>query len=383
MLEDIINRFRQARTPEFDPYDSSHPQYSENYNKNDGMQYKTKISNFGCRFRERLELRLNNPEEPESYQKAMAKTSAEFMQFYQNGKFNISDYVKSECFRERQALTEDKLKRKIARDINLSIDKQLANEIKKVNITDYALEKAKYAAKSVSRQSRQAGLGASYELAMYMLSSSLDENDNTVTDIYIAPEQIVKNNHCDITPDGVRKAIGYSRTFGKRIIGWSHSHGKFSSFFSEEDDNTLLGENRDGGRSFRPFYLTKKVSTRQFSSDIIRYFNALVVNESNDEPSYRIIAIKPRYYVEDGEIKKKNEIIDFERTPAENKDYRNSWPIPQRIRTGEKINEQQIDADIIERVRFDNNRRLSDYYSADSPKNIKQTLPEKIMKLLN
>src|SRR3989344_862629 len=358
LLDDILSKYfyKTAGSSGSDAYDSSRPDYSERFNlRDDGPEYIMKMQRYQYRFRECLESRLENPSEPGEYSSRMIKSTAAMTEFCNDYGFDVSSYIRSRAFNERRELLKEKLRRRIARDSNREIDKTVADAAKSIKITDYALKKANYAARKISELSSKAGKRGSYELGMYMLSSSLKNDDDVVTDIYVAQEQVVTQGRCNITPEGVMKSLRDTKKSWKRIIGWAHSHGGFSTFFSAEDDETLLGRKNIAESSFFPMFLEKKVKGHLAPDDVVKYFLALVVNEKNDEPAYRIVAVKPRYFVENGRLRKKTEVIDLERTISENSEE--NWPAAEIA----EEKSREIDAEIAGRVKFQDGTRLSDY----------------------
>lgn len=346
----------------FDPYDSSHAGFSESYTFGlDGNSYREKSDQHQFRFRERLEKGMCNPEDPLEYRTAMAENGKKLRRFLKDGKFCIDEYIGSEEFYEREQLIHEKLLRKIARDINRDISKSVAETASSMKVTRFALEKAEYAARSISSIAAAAGRGEHYEIGMYMIDDSLvgRKPDITIRDVYIA-EQIVWPDFCDIIPSGKEGAMDDAIANKKRFAGWAHSHADIKTFFSIVDDRTILKE-------FRQFGIKKRVELQDSLANgaSFSFFNGFVVNEKGDEPAFRTVCQRPRAYFDGGEIRYTSEVIDFERTASEDNFYGNKWPFPVIVEDDKKFGTEEMDIvnrEIIGRVIFEDGVRLKDLF---------------------
>ncbi len=349
MLETLLN---------YDLYDSSHPRYSEEY----PSMERDKEQRFQYRVRERLEQRLSNPREPEEYLTAISDTNRKLRDFFdEDGHFDVDSYIDSDVFQERQILKRDKLLRKIIRDINHDIDKQAAETISQIKITGYALQKAQYIATRVSQLSDHAGKGKHYEIGMYALDDSLvnREPDITIRDVIIGHEQVIKSDHCNITPMGKLKSFKEVKSQGKRIVGFGHSHGEFDVYFSEEEDKETIQSH------FESWGISKNIEIPEIGNKmLLKFFFAFVVNDRNDEPAYSVMVKKPRFYYENGQMKSTSDVLFFERIPRRDSSE-DHWPVPKIVERNHKLSDEEkteLDSQIIDKAIFNDGTRLSDCY---------------------
>lgn len=364
---DLNSHPKRNTSGNFDPYDSSHPDYSEK------LEDVTERAMFQYKFRKKIELGMPNPSEPAEYQRAMAENNRRLRQFFRGDRsFDIASYMGSDVFYERQRLGEERLLRKIVRDMNNRINEEFIKNVKEIKITNYALDKSKYIAQRVSELAKHVGKGEHYEIGMYMINNQSEVNKGEVItrDVYIGQEQIDESDHCDVTPLGKIRSFREVKSIDNRIIGWAHSHGNHNTFFSDEDDNTL--------RDILNKWGIKKTLDCEglfLSGTSVEYFTAFVVNDRASEPAYRIVANKPIYYIKDGIVKCKKEFIDLERTVLSNENYRNKWPIPHIISNGSyTLDRDRIDREIIDRVIFADGTRLRDCYT-DKQSNLNVNAP--------
>ncbi|HLC64853.1 MAG TPA: Mov34/MPN/PAD-1 family protein [Candidatus Nanoarchaeia archaeon] len=353
----LLKRGIEKEIANFDPYDSSHKWYSEAYGRMEGHLR----SRYQFRFRERIERQLPSPEEPLEYRVAAAAYGQQVKQFFKaDGSFDVEEYLRSDLRGEALRLSEAKLHRKIARDINWRIDREFAQSAANIRISRYSLDKSEYIARRVSELTSHAGKNRHYEIGMLMLDDAGREDGITIRDVIIGHEQIVQPLHCDITPLGTKGSFDETKKDNEQIVGWCHSHANIETFFSSEDDDTMADLSAMWG-------ITRTISASGQLADRAKFsfFYGLTVNEKGEEPAARVMGYKPRAYVEEGQIRYKREAIDLERTPYEDLNYENKWPMPiivddgKALEIGEVV---QIDRKIIERIMFADSTRLSDYY---------------------
>lgn len=252
-----------------------------------------------------------------------------------------------------------------------TIENRIREELSPIKITSYAYEKANYIARRVCQLA-----GTPLEVAFYLLDDSLigREPDITIRDVYIGHDQVIKNNHCDITPQGKRLSFNDVKSQGKRIVGWPHSHGEFDIYFSGEDYQTMQNHLETWG-------ISKDIEISGFDlNNSLKFFSAFVVNDKNDDPAYGIMINKPRYFIEDNQLKSTTDELFFERIP--NRDFsEDNWPTP-IIKKSNKLSKEEkteLDKQIINRVSFSDGTRLSDYYKENDIPLYKKPLKRKIL----
>jgi proteasome lid subunit RPN8/RPN11 len=96
-------------------------------------------------------------------------------------------------------------------------------------ITNGAFNKAMTYAKAIGQLA-----GTGMECYGYMLKPS-DSLDNTVTDIFLAPNQTNQAAYVRVSAEGVYQSSQEIEPKGMMIVGWWHSHGTFSTFHSGTD----------------------------------------------------------------------------------------------------------------------------------------------------
>jgi proteasome lid subunit RPN8/RPN11 len=96
-------------------------------------------------------------------------------------------------------------------------------------ITKGAFNKAMTYAKAIGQLA-----GTGMECYGYLLKPS-DGLDNTVTDIFLAPNQTNQSAYVRVSAEGVYQSSQEIEPKGMMIVGWWHSHGTFSTFHSGTD----------------------------------------------------------------------------------------------------------------------------------------------------
>ena len=93
----------------------------------------------------------------------------------------------------------------------------------------------------------------------------------------------------------------------------------------------------------------------------MKFFLAFVVNDRNDEPAYGVMINKPRYFIEDNQLKSTTDELFFERIPSRNFSE-NNWSMPIIKKSNQLSDEEksELDKQIINRVSFSDGTRLSD-----------------------
>ncbi len=119
----------------------------------------------------------------------------------------------------------------------LSLEEQVRRELAPVRITKQAFDKANYVSKRIC-ELFEGGM----EVGFFLLGDVEQSTENRVIeDVCIGHEQDVTPTRCDISGFGVIKSYhSIKRESKRRIVGWGHSHGKMSTFYSDIDDNTII-----------------------------------------------------------------------------------------------------------------------------------------------
>lgn len=262
------------------------------------------------------------------------------------------EYYSSGLDEEIKNLRQESLMHTVARTLNYQVEKAIGSVVKEVEITSHARKKAEYISKRVSELTSIAGKGDSYEI-MFLLAG--EEGSNTISDVEIVVDQKIYPSYC-------KQISGFKKTYEQldnknlEYKAHGHSHVRFDTYFSNTDDkandtNFLFG-----------YKINRIDQIHNGSNDQIKHFKFMVFNEKGDHPAIKVIAKKPRYYVENGQIKKEEEQLDFEYNIFENdKNHNNRWPQLKVIDEEKSLDVIQIDQDIISRVIFDDGTRLSDY----------------------
>ena len=100
---------------------------------------------------------------------------------------------------------------------------------KTYKITKGAFNKAMTYAKAIGQLA-----GTGIECYGYLLKPA-DSLDNTVTDIFLAPNQTNQAAYVRVSAEGVYQSSQEIEPKGLMIVGWWHSHGTFSTFHSGTD----------------------------------------------------------------------------------------------------------------------------------------------------
>jgi len=127
---------------------------------------------------------------------------------------------------------------------SISLEEQIIAELSPIKITRYAFEKANYISTRICEIA-----GRPLEIGFYFLDEPINgrEPDIVIRDVYIGQEQTVEHLHCDITSIGDIRSFKDIKSMKKRIVGWGHSHADIGTFYSGEDDNTILNKVRKWG----------------------------------------------------------------------------------------------------------------------------------------
>lgn len=194
------------------------------------------------------------------------------------------------------------------------IEQRVIGRIPEIKITSTAFEKANYISKRVSEL-----MGSSVEVGFFLLDDKPKDNDqdSVIRDIYIGHDQNVSGTRCDISGLGKIKSFrDINNNLNKRIVGWGHSHGSMSTFYSHTDDNTIL-DMLDGWAIKNEIHINPELTSKINSIGLVNRDNKVnleiileggnsfyIPNQLFDNFNKSIISELPYYFFKDG----KNEI---------------------------------------------------------------------------
>ncbi|MHA1511989.1 MAG: hypothetical protein ACTSRX_09760, partial [Promethearchaeota archaeon] len=127
-----------------------------------------------------------------------------------------------DLFEDSTSFSKDK-------DSNKDIIKKSPKKLNKVIITRSAYNKMIIIAQEVSKLLKQS-------MEVYALCIG----DNGIIDDILIPPQKVSSISIHINASYILSLVPYIRANNLNIIGWVHSHGIMSSFFSSTDDNNQI-----------------------------------------------------------------------------------------------------------------------------------------------
>ncbi|MHA1476095.1 MAG: hypothetical protein ACTSPA_13250 [Promethearchaeota archaeon] len=138
-----------------------------------------------------------------------------------NNELKINDTL-IDLFEDSTSFSKDK-------DSNKDIIKKSPKKLNKVIITRSAYNKMIIIAQEVSKLLKQS-------MEVYALCIG----DNGIIDDILIPPQKVSSISIHINASYILSLVPYIRANNLNIIGWVHSHGIMSSFFSSTDDNNQI-----------------------------------------------------------------------------------------------------------------------------------------------
>ncbi len=354
----------------FDPRDSSDANFSYGYRK--GLDDPSLKSKYQDRLRQRIEEGVPRVNDPVSYTQLMGLANQKMTQFVrQDGVFDIDAYLSSELFEEVSSLGEKKLVRQHAANLNNAMDQLIAEGFKDFYLTTHTINQAQYIAQRTCELCKAAEKGGSYEISMYLgcdVKEVAETGKRVARDVYI-DEQVVSGVRCEMTGLGEINIFEQLSQNNQALMGWAHSHAFNPIFYSDLDDRTVIKPlvNRISTHIKDGYFFQK--------NQRVNYGFTFVVNKRGDDPAFRVLVKRPRYYEEGGVLKVKSETHDFERTPSEGTDHENHWPDPRIITDDKPIDRKNLDHLIINSIIFEDGSRLSDFYK-DETGNLVRELPK-------
>ncbi|VVB78890.1 Prokaryotic homologs of the JAB domain protein [uncultured archaeon] len=109
-------------------------------------------------------------------------------------------------------------------------DKPIGADFDSIYISKYAFEKAYTYAELACELA-----GHTIECGGYLICPE-DSSDRIARDSFLAREQRVSEGLYVLRPEDVRRAGNEIENLGSKVLGWWHSHGELSTFFSCVDD---------------------------------------------------------------------------------------------------------------------------------------------------
>jgi len=203
--------------------------------------------------------------------------------FYVNGVFDIERYSKSNLLKMRQKYIEESQVAKISEVLNNRLEDEIYNQIGFYRTTSQALDKQMYVAQRFSELTPWATLEIGF---------ALTGKNGVVTDMELPYEQTVTKSTCNGP---------IFHPVVKDPIGWGHSHGNFSCFFSSIDVDSFEG--RDGSLESFGILNNATISFNGKEIAIQKAYNKLVaavVNKNSSKPYFRVSAFQHKRYKADG-----------------------------------------------------------------------------------
>ena len=277
----------------------------------------------------------------------------------ENGIFDRKAYQKSELYKDREDLINKKRELLRAEKINYSIQKEFEKSFKKINISQYSIEKANYFIQKFKTLREDRGISQSYELGFYLLGDK-----TIIDDVILGKDQQVTPSYCQI--NGVRETTKEVKKSGKKILGWAHSHAHFNTFYSSIDDSTM-----EESLDIKGIY--HKIGEHYKDEFFLKFFYGMVFNEAQDSPALRLITKIPQYKIDinNGKIEWKVNYLDldFETTPSgvSNNGHMNNWLEEEISDDGRKLTDEEkatIDEKLLDiKLEIGHNRykRLGDF----------------------
>jgi len=137
----------------------------------------------------------------------------------------------------------------ITKKMDKSLEKRIRDIVTPIQITDKALAKANKISRRVHEMCMDLKL-PSYEMAFYLLSDRGNQVKPTISDVYVAENQHVFSDHCEISGAGDISSLRNIRNMNKVVVGHGHSHAVLHNFYSDRDALTFdqfLADNRRFG----------------------------------------------------------------------------------------------------------------------------------------
>lgn len=360
-LEELVKRTRQnereeaLRKSKIPLFPSWHPDYTETL-----YVHETE-----SRFQKRLRMDLEgqSPEFHDDFDEQFSRAGKALGAVYDrcsNSDGSI-DYEKSDVtpeYKEYRRLSRIYATRKIAEIENRLMNKEIAEDLKQINMTQSALNKMEYVASKTLEINHSVGRKPT-EIAMLMTADEVKDHRPIVISDIIVPEQKVTSVLCTITNKGDELAREKMKKEGKRYVGWAHSHSVFDTFYSDTDDKTI-------SRLMDFSSVTRRFKTR---SDLkYNVFFGVVVNDRHDTPAVRALCRKPRFVAEDGNLRIVYDTVDFEATEKisslskDKRDMNALWPRINIVQDNKLLDTEALDKSIVDNLIYDDDVRLRDIY---------------------
>ncbi len=122
-----------------------------------------------------------------------------------------------------------------------TLDKKIESMISPIRITSRAKMKSELIARRVKAICSSLSL-PTYEIGFLMLATKEEAKKNRplISDVYIAHDQEAYPDYCIISGDGLITSMrDIKNNLRMRVVGWGHSHGDISTFFSKRDRKTF------------------------------------------------------------------------------------------------------------------------------------------------